>query len=673
MISSDYYCEIIDFSSRTCKLCLPNYSFNDLGQCDQFKVGGCSSGFNNPEWHFPFDLNIAEDPAVFFPQRTQEWGCSSCESGFTRVRSTFWNNHICARSERLANKRFGNELWVKNCSVFDIQKSTLICSECNVGYVLVFPSGECLQSSILSNCQVAYSQNRCKQCAEGYSLDSVDRCITNLHENCLEILEGSDFSKCIRCKDTFFGHKGVCLKGEISNCKTYHSSSECKECEKGFLLFTFENGSECVQDFSDQECVSKSITQHSYNVTCNECNSHHLLTLEGDTDPFYFYNKINDIANCVLYSNHSNFEIKSFETARKVMNSKFQIEKEYLKLISLDLHPPQSSNEKSVCIKCSPDYYLDLETKSCLLRTQQINNCKSLSSIFDICFECNEGFTLTLDSLNCIPYLKPIENCLQYNSLEECLVCGSGSYPSGSLCVPVPSALRTNHCSDYDANMRCMKCESNFLLVNNQCMQLQVSSCLKYVNHKQCETCMENYILHVQASGNISCEFKSIWHCTKTTELTNAPQSKMFDDSTITTSWCVQCDSGYYPSNGMCLAVAQVIPNCEIYLSSETCHACSSGYILSQNKKKCGANSLTNMGSFSLQNEKYLIDPKCSLMSHLQSPACLLCKSGFILYQGECRPCGGEQCLQCHPRDSRLCQICKPGFSMGENGRCLKV
>lgn len=64
---------------------------------------------------------------------------------------------------------------------------------------------------------------------------------------------------------------------------------------------------------------------------------------------------------------------------------------------------------------------------------------------------------------------------------------------------------------------------------------------------------------------------------------------------------CMTCNTGYYQSNGVCVAVSSSISNCYIYDSASTCANCTSPYVLSLSKTACLTISSADTNCFNMQ------------------------------------------------------------------------
>ncbi len=91
---------------------------------------------------------------------------------------------------------------------------------------------------------------------------------------------------------------------------------------------------------------------------------------------------------------------------------------------------------------------------------------------------------------------------------------------------------------------------------------------------------------------------------------------------------CLVCEKDYYPDNGECKEVLtdNLIKDCLINDSAETCSKCTPETVLSKDKKEC----------YNKPDIISEIDPNCQI-SKIVSPYCNVCNKGFIM--GEDRSC----------------------------------
>lgn len=166
---------------------------------------------------------------------------------------------------------------------------------------------------------------------------------------------------------------------------------------------------------------------------------------------------------------------------------------------------------------------------------------------------------------------------------------------------------------------------------------------------------------------------------------------------------CSSCLSGYFLSNGSCVAVAgaSVIQNCTVYGSASTCVACINGYTPNANQTACvaitpgtaGSNCLSVAATGSCERcaAGYIlnsatntcvsgvtagltVDPLCADQRFNNGSFCSLCRQGYTLTTtGQCSlVVGSENCLVYDPDSTNnRCRVCMSGYSMlTASGNC---
>jgi proprotein convertase subtilisin/kexin type 5 len=135
---------------------------------------------------------------------------------------------------------------------------------------------------------------------------------------------------------------------------------------------------------------------------------------------------------------------------------------------------------------------------------------------------------------------------------------------------------------------------------------------------------------------------------------------------------CLACNSGYYPSGGVCV---QVSVFCGSYdLQTGVCKICLYGFLLSGgqcNDPNCMAQTPAGCTScragFSLNANNYcqLNDPNCAQSA---GSLCLQCVAGFYVGAGGLCLSLPANCLSVN--SAFACNKCAGGFQLGSNGMC---
>jgi len=107
-----------------------------------------------------------------------------------------------------------------------------------------------------------------------------------------------------------------------------------------------------------------------------------------------------------------------------------------------------------------------------------------------------------------------------------------------------------------------------------------VLNCNQYeISQDKCKNCFKNFFLSTIDGLN---------HCVPNP--TGIQNCRIFKEK----EFCLECDSGYYPSNGKCLSIPapNLITNCFTYRADLTCSMCDKSFELFQGT--CKSFTLTN-------------------------------------------------------------------------------
>lgn len=100
------------------------------------------------------------------------------------------------------------------------------------------------------------------------------------------------------------------------------------------------------------------------------------------------------------------------------------------------------------------------------------------------CITCNPGLTLTVQNGTNI-CIRPIANCFSYDASIKCVICNSGYVLQYNKCKSI-------RCSSYNYSLsQCMGCSSSFVLINGSCLD---PNCAKNIQ-ETCLSCMPRYYL----------------------------------------------------------------------------------------------------------------------------------------------------------------------------------
>ena len=235
------------------------------------------------------------------------------------------------------------------------------------------------------------------------------------------------------------------------------------------------------------------------------------------------------------------------------------------------------------------------------------------------------------------------------------------------------------YCSQCDKNKDCVKCGSNYLLKDKNCVE-KIANCIKYISDEKCEECKQSYVLVKENENKIIC-------------LLNSNLGSQYIPITESgTTIYVKC--------------SELISNCfscTSSTSSTTCTLCLNNFGLSSDgncvdlsTKRYYYDNEENV--YKLCGNKLVGCEICSKTSDNQLK-CITCKSDYILAYGDPDQCylvtaienndylfknnqgkyfscsdskyhSVEKCLKCKSQD--LCDLCQNDYFLyNSNKLCL--
>jgi hypothetical protein len=369
-----------------CKYCLPGYSLNQDGVCEQLDPPNCQSG--KFQWSVGVPRVDLATSLYLFPSGR---GCTSCASGFTAVKATA-NTFVCGISSYLAGGDYATVTnFVRNCNQYGISSAGLIvCLLCVNGYVVSTDGRQCYAVESLPNCVQASTSTNCAVCLNGYVLVN-QACQLQSILNCISYVQSVSSTQqvCTQCASGFFLYSNTCSAGSIANCVSYlGSATSCSACATGFqLIYTSEGVPYCYPLPPSMNCVTfhNGLFQNGV-LACNQCSRDSpfftTTTLGASESPSVClpHQLIN---NCTSYS-----------TATIPGFSSFQ------------------------CLTCADGYFLS--NKACVRRTTNITNCLTYSTSSNTCVKCADNFYLASSNTQCMPFPVGLNYCRTYVSTTQC-------------------------------------------------------------------------------------------------------------------------------------------------------------------------------------------------------------------------------------------------------------
>ena len=338
-----------------------------------------------------------------------------------------------------------------------------------------------------------------------------------------------------------------------------------------------------------------------------------------------------------------------------------------------------SCSEKSLTIQFGEDYFV------CPREGGKITGDGNNFDGYILCPDYNlicTGTEMCNDMIDCINKQSE-ENEDSYNydyteikTTQNSLIYSEPSYINEGYELSNINNICPIYCSQCDKNKDCVKCGSNYLLKDKNCVE-KIANCVKYISDEKCEECKESYVLVKENENKIIC-------------LLNSNLGSQYTPVTESgTTIYVKC--------------SELIPNCFSCTSSSSCTLCLNNFGLSSDGN-CVDLSTKRYYYDNEANVYKLCDNKlegceiCSKTSDNQLK-CITCKSNYILAYGDPDQCylsttienndylfknnqgkyfscsdskyhSVEKCLKCKNQD--LCDLCQNDYFLyNSNKLCL--
>jgi hypothetical protein len=516
------------------------------------------------------------------------------------------------------NKVFTNQLCVENlmegCAT---SYDNYFCQTCSAGY-WKHPTYEVCIPNTIDHCKVQESQNSdpsdlyvCVECDTGYFLNSIKQCQKQNVDDCEVYL--SDEAGCQTCTNAHYLSNKKCYPHTVQNCTTYEDDANlCDVCNE----FYYESNGQCVA-----HTVSGCREYHPNLDECDSCYDRYYLNggqckLNTGKDCKNYYSNSNGCSDC---HNDSSTHVDSFIIDGLDCVAAIEIvgctsydysgqngqncqtcESSYFNYNGVcEPYPTgvrfcEVFSSATSCVKCIPDYFLDVSTGQCSPIYRPIEHCVDYSSAVD-CKECVSGYLLATDFKSCSLYTG--SNCKTYATFDSC-----------ATCEPSMALKQTPYVSSDGVN-KIMECSSEI----THCEELVTSQSTSEINDTQ---------------GNVRTDIVYSFTCNK-------------------------CSSGYLPSEDKSSCETTItIGNCQVYTDDGLCQSCNVGFWLSKDKKSCTQDSLLNgngckkalIGENIVCNRctaGYMMDSSgncvqcggtgCAICDFESSSSCALCGPGYYM------------------------------------------
>lgn len=598
--------------NSSCAMCAPGYSFNLDGVCEVINVPLCNTGAfvkSNYVYHTStqnFDvLNLFNN---------NNNGCQQCQTGYVAVRNNV-DLFACTPSNYVIQADFPEDtVYVSNCKHYSTQGSSIICRECQEGYITSTNGKFCANQDVYPDCEsVNANGNRCKVCQSGY-VQVNGYCEKPAIQQCDIYDSNLNFQSCLSCIDGFKLVNNKCVKGHVDNCKLYDDNETCLSCFDSYLLVAIANNNQaCLPINEDLNCEQMDTTEFNtnQNISCTKCANGFAPSNNNSLFSDYVCQNTIPVENCELYD--------------------------------VEGVPANSSLN---CMQCKNGYYL--RDNACVARFVIINNCSTYSMVDDFCELCSDGYYLSNEG-ECVTFPTGIFGCVSYSNASTCLSCDKQMYLSGSTCNYVTQSI--SKCAYYKTNTTCALCEFNYYLLDNVCVRAEALNCATYSRIDRCASCPEGFGMQQSAdTGVVDCVFIDNLNCRVS--------------ENIFPFFCEECTALFYNDSGRCMAVEQAVDNCDMYDSPVTCARCDPSFVLSLDGKHCLSGDEAGI-------EPY---PQCVDNKLTLRPQCNVCGIGQRFVKGVCTACTNNSkengCMFCDGDLDASCLVCIPGYYMDKNGKC---
>ena len=340
-------------------------------------------------------------------------------------------------------------------------------------------------------------------------------------------------------------------------------------------------------------------------------------------------------------------------------------------------------NKNGICIKCE---------NSCLKcdedDTNKCTDCyKAYGLVKNECKKCSD------------------KNCLNCNGdIKVCQLCRRGYILINGECIKKEDSWCNNYTYEYIFFKKCTECIGPTYLENGKCIECKEKGCLKCskLNKNEiCIECMDGYGIEngncIKCSeGCKKCMNNKCLECENNFYLYNNEICKRCDYNCLEcqndSDKCTECPLNRILRNNKCEYCGDDCKKCHYEKENKVCDLCDNGYFLKNGKcykciegcSECINNSecLSCYNHYTINEDKQCVRcsdscEKCRIKSGKKDETlCGFC-SDFYYYmdsQGECQKCEGEGCDECiYKSNQKICTKCKYNEKyILANGKCGK-
>lgn len=535
---------------------------------------------------------------------------------------------------------------VDNCGICD--NAIDGCQECTEGYVLETSEDatECTPCTI-TGCGFCQLDNEgvetCDTCATGYYQADDGSCTACPDDNCVQCADvdpNGNVGGCLTCADLYEAEvDGTCgLIGEDcgNNCADCEEHNQCKTCDSGYGLVTFNDGLSSGCQACPTNCATCIETD-----TCQECLDGFELDANSGScataDQIVANNcdcrtTVNDGCNCV---DEATAKDGCCDSGGLCSADSGGVCADYNNDVCTDFDNCAYCFDQSFCGACSDGYY------------------KTSGHPWGACIAMPNGWDTELCAIDTL-----------YNDVCDC-GCG-GVDPE---------------CAEHKADTCELSDDSGvFCDASGACATCDIDGCDYCNNGDDSDTCYE-CASGYDANDEGTCTKCDIDGCD------SCQNSQVLDSSSgqmVDTVTCRLCMDGYYGNivEGTCTACDA--ENCQ-ECSSSMCNNCMDGYSLDSesgecnscgdNCLQCGANVCNRCATdYEVQDGVCVLSGDCgdNCDTCQRGGQCKICEAGYYVgagTNGKCVSCI-DNCDSC--RDGSSCTTCADGYDYdADEGGCV--
>ncbi|ELP83546.1 protein serine/threonine kinase, putative [Entamoeba invadens IP1] len=477
-------------------------------------------------------------------------------------------------------------------------------------------------NGILPNCilmKTLQTKNVCLKCILEFILDN-GICIEDA--NCISI---NSNNRCIQCEDHYhLNDNNTCVLNEIGCLKW--TKNECIQCDNDYIL-------------NIKQCIKNSNCSLTNGVNCIKCLNGELANnCETCKDVNCLSCVYNKCQTC-----QKNFYLAKDGVCHQVENGSFEIGNSILYCddhFYIDNLVCKKCTEKdptwSKCVtnkptKCVSSYYMSdigtCESTTCINEDVIEENGQCVNNITDCvfisnkkCVECDDDFIINSDfkcSTSDVTTNKT--HCIQ-STKYGCIKCTSNYYLINNECKECDSSCETCVTN----STFCLSCPEGTFLNDHKCITNEelIGICTQFIPTGGCVKCKDKYFRNGLSCTNCdtSCGLCNTIETCLTCNITNyrtinnkcQPQSSIINCAVkVTQKGCSKCEDGFYIVNtNECERCSESCATCVI--SRDMCTSCNTNEVLIHSK--C-------LSFASIKNCKMAKNSKCSKCNFWHIPS----------------------------------------------------